>query len=258
MEKGKPEGIAFLSTVQKSLKVLELLNTSPNQQTSELSRETGFSRPSVQRVLHTLSTLGYIVRDERTKRYRPTDRVLNLSMGYTFNSRLASLAEPLILSAAKSIAWPLILTRPNGLELEVLATTQNKNPFAIQKLTAGHRIPLTDSASGRVYLAHSSQLIRDNYLTLASEQAESNESVGVFRSDIIHAQNTGYAFYQKKGEAEKSLAVPILMDNQCCAGLVVRFISSALRETVAIKQVLPTLTSTAAIIGHQLEHGSLS
>lgn len=67
---------AFLSTVHKSLTILELLNNSPNINTAEIARETSYSRPSVQRVVHTLQKMDYIVRDENSKRFRPSNRVL--------------------------------------------------------------------------------------------------------------------------------------------------------------------------------------
>lgn len=253
MESSAGSGVSFLSTVQKSLNVLELLNKSPNLNTSEIARETGQSRPSVQRVLHTLGELGYLARDEKSKRYRPTDRVLSLSMGYTFSNHVARIAAPLIQTASKSIAWPLLLTRPHGLELEVLATTQNRNPFAIQRLSAGHRIPLIHSASGRVYLANSPDHIRENYLTLIADTAEDQEPMAAFKADIKQAHRQGYAFYQQTGEAERALAVPIMAQNECCAGLVVRYISSAVKQSSVLQDLLPVLTSTASIIGHELD-----
>lgn len=256
MEHSENTDVAFLSTVHKSLTILELLNDSPNINTSEISRATTFSRPSVQRVLHTLQKLGYIVRDEKSKRFRPTDRVLKLSMGYTFSNHIAAIAAPIIQSTSRHIPWPIILTRPNGLELEVLATTQTKNPFAIQKLSAGHRIPLKESATGRVYLASSSKQIRENYLTLMSQSETEQESMAAFKADIQRAQRQRFAFFQKKGELEKSLAVPITTQNECCAGLVVRFISSAVKESEAVKNLVPALTSTASIISHELDQNA--
>lgn len=146
--------------------------------------------------------------------------------------------------------------RPNGTDIEVLFTTQSNNPFGIQKLSVGHRIPLKDSASGRVYLASSSHQIRENYLAMLSQSGTGNESVAALKVDIQCAQRQNFAFFQRSDELEKSLAVPIITQNECCAGLVIRFVSSALTESAAIKKLVPVLTSAATLIGHELDQNA--
>lgn len=241
-----------LETVKKSLEVLERVNTCPNLRISDLARSTGQSRGSVQRGLDTLVELGYVLKDEPSKKYRVANRVLNLSRGYGFGGLIADLSRDLVQGATQKICWPLVLTRPRGLDLEILATTQDQNPFAIQKLSFGDKIPFFESASSRVFLACNSKHVRNNYFEILSQIEPDHERVAVIKASVRQAKRQGYAFYQTHKDPEKAIAVPVVVGTNCYVCLVARFIGSALTETDAVKQLLPTLEATAADIGDEI------
>lgn len=253
MDQPKKMDAVPLETVKKSLAILELLNTFPNMRISDLARSSGHSRPSVQRTLSTLIELGYVFKEESSKKYRVTNRVLNLSRGYNYSSLIASASKTFILTASQSISWPLILTRPRGMELEILATTQDQNPFALQKLSSGDRIPFFESASSRVFLACNPEHIRDSYFGILSRMDLDREGVALVKAGVNLASKRGFAFYKKHKDPEKAMAVPIMVGTCCHACLVVRFFDSALSEADAAKELLPTLVATAADIGQEID-----
>ncbi len=248
---------ASLRSVKRSFTVLELLNTFPNARLSELARLTDQSRSSVQRSLNKLIELGYVFKEDSSKKYRVTNRVLNLSGGYDLSSVIASASEQIVQNASRKISWPLILTRPRGTDFEVLVTTQDQNPYAIEKLGFGDRVPFFESASGRVFLAHSTTSIRKGYFNKSAQMGLDRGQLAAVKEAVKLSLRQGFAFYQKEKDREKAMAVPVMVGTHCQACLVARFFGSALTERNAVKELLPTLEATAADIGDEISRFSV-
>src|SRR2546423_6670602 len=82
-------------TVQKALNLLEaLVRSGRPRRLTEMSRELGLTKPSVYRLLSTLTTLGYVKKDPVTTLYSPTLKMWELGSLLVRDVDLASAASP--------------------------------------------------------------------------------------------------------------------------------------------------------------------
>ena len=74
----------FIKSIEKGFAVIELFKTVENELSlSEISKLTGYGISGTQRLLYTLEKLGYIEKNQRTKKYTPGIKTLKL--GFTYN-----------------------------------------------------------------------------------------------------------------------------------------------------------------------------
>lgn len=245
-------GTKTLQTVSRAMAILELISRDGPLNVTSIARAIGISRSAALRILKTLIASGHVGKPPNARTYFLTERILTLSSGYTRNNVLATVTEPIIREAAKQLLWPLVLTVPVGPEMLVLVTTEPDSPLALQRMTAGYRMALPDTASARVVLAQSRPEVCAEYLGILRQSSDSTKALGAFEDDIARARKDGFAYHQVQGSREKSLAVAITVNGVASAGLTARFIASALSDGKAQKDVLPVLQATAARIGEQL------
>lgn len=251
-EKEAAGGTKTLQTVSRAMAVLEVISRGGPRNVSFIAGALGISRSAALRILKTLISAGYVAKPQGARTYFLTERILTLSSGYTRNNILANVAEPVIRAAADKVVWPLVLTVPAGPEMLILVTTEPDSPLALQRMTAGYRIALTDTASARIVLAQSRPEVREEYLALIKQLPEMSAVAGAFLKSVEAAKDAGFAFHQIPGSREKSLAVAILANGSAVAGLTVRFIASTLSESQAQAEILPLLQATARHISDQL------
>ncbi len=134
----------------------------------------------------------------------------------------------------------------------VLVTTEPDSPLALQRMTAGYRMALSDTASARIVLAQSRPEVCDEYLTFVRQSSDTAPQAGAFEDGVMRARNDGFALHQVHGSREKSLAVAIRTDGIAVAGLTARFIASALTDSKAQSDVLPVLQTIASRISDAL------
>jgi IclR family transcriptional regulator, mhp operon transcriptional activator len=245
-------GTKTLQTVTRAMAILELISREGPLNVTTISKAIGISRSACLRILKTLMASGHVAKPSGGRTYFLTERILTLSSGYTRNNILANVAEPIIRAAAEQVLWPLVLTVPAGAETLVLVTTEPESPLALQRMTAGYRIALTDTASARIVLAKSHDEVCQEYLNTVRSSEIMAPVAGAFAEDVKRAQKDGFAFHQVPGSREKSLAVAISSEGAAVAGLTARFIASALSDTQAKAELLPVLQDTAGLISKAL------
>lgn len=241
-----------LRTAERALTVLEILNHSKDLTTSEIARESRLSRATAFRILGTLINTGYIKRDPTSKTYHLTDRVLNLSVGYSLKETLIDIATPVIEQASRNLIWPLLMARPKGMDMEVLVSTDYDNPFAIRRSKPGHRRHISKTASGRAFIAFANASIQSQYFSLLSENGLDKEAFESFKADIRLTAKQGYALYQQEGAPESSIAVPIVRDDRVVATLSGRYVTRAMTHASVIGEIIPVLQRTAKCIADML------
>lgn len=117
----------------------------------EVARLTDMSKGSAQRAVHTLEVLGYVGRDDHSRRFRLLPKVVELGFNYLASHSLVRLAHPYLAQLAQASGETASLTEPLGghmLYVSQIMTTQS-----IPVLTpVGMRIPMYCTSSGRAYL----------------------------------------------------------------------------------------------------------
>jgi IclR family mhp operon transcriptional activator len=119
--------------------------------------------------------------------------------------------------------------------------------LAVERYSAGFRLPLLTSAAGRVYLAYCLEEQRNAVLgILAASDTELDRSLAEIRA---HGYAT--AARARRMAEEISIAVPVVADHHALAALSLRFTASALPLPAALERFLPKLRQCAADISTQ-------
>lgn len=118
-----------------------------------LQKATGISKSTIVRNLETLEYTGFVARDRRRDGYVVTAKALSLSAGYDRGRRLIELATPILNEFRRTMPWPSDLALFDGESMVILETSRNPGALALSR-PVGARLPLTESALGRAYLAN--------------------------------------------------------------------------------------------------------
>jgi PcaR/PcaU/PobR family beta-ketoadipate pathway transcriptional regulator len=144
----------FVGSFEKGLRVLAVFDREqPQMGLREISQATGLDQSSVQRFTFTLLALGFLHKDERTRKYSLTARVLELGFAYLQTNSLIESATPLLYEANKQCGESLNLSELIGTEVVYVARAPGRHVISVDILL-GTRMPAYAAAPGRAMLAH--------------------------------------------------------------------------------------------------------
>jgi IclR family mhp operon transcriptional activator len=235
----------------RGLDALTVLNLRNGATVSEVAQEIKLPRTTTYRILETLSHAGFVYRDATDDRYRLTIMVRGLSDGFDDEAWVTQIARPYIYELGKEIVWPVAIASLSGTSMMVRESTDHRSPLAVERYSAGFRIPLLTSSSGRVYLAFSPQAQRDSLLEILSRSTREEDKMARNRAEVTklltEAKPQGYAsaVRPRRVSDEISMAVPILVDDRVLASVTIRFSGTAVPLKMAVERFLPKLRETA-------------
>ncbi|HUK03083.1 MAG TPA: IclR family transcriptional regulator C-terminal domain-containing protein [Steroidobacteraceae bacterium] len=235
----------------RGLDALAVLNRRDGATVSEVTGEIKLPRTTTYRILETLTQAGYVYRDPKDDRYRLTVRVRGLADGFDDEAWVTQIGRPCINDLCKEIVWPVSLSSPSGTSMLIRDTTDHSSPLAIERVSAGFRIPLLTSSAGRAYLAFCRPEQRDTLLEiLARSQAEEDrlaKSRGEVDKILNETREQGYAtaVRSRRVSEEIAMAVPVLVEDRVLATVAVRFSASAVPQRLAVERFVPKLRDTA-------------
>ncbi len=249
----KSDSIRPIRALLRGLDSLQSLNARNGVTVTEIAEETGLPRTTAYRILETLCVGGYAVRDTADARYRPTIRVRALSDGFEDEPWIREIAKPLIDELCKQIVWPVAIASLSGTTMLVRETTDRDSPLALERYSAGHRVPILGSAAGRVYLSYCSEQQRNTLLKILSRSEAPNDSfareAGLVERILGETRANGYAFHMREAQRETTASVPVLSEGQLLACLTMRFMTSALTPKQVVQDYIPRLQTCARRIG---------
>ncbi|MEZ5499682.1 MAG: IclR family transcriptional regulator C-terminal domain-containing protein [Steroidobacteraceae bacterium] len=235
----------------RGLDALTVLNLRNGATVSEIAQEIKLPRTTTYRILETLSHAGYVYRDTTDDRYRLTIMVRGLSDGYDDEAWVTQVARPFIYELGKDVIWPVAIASLSGTKMMVRESTDHASPLAVERYSAGFRVPLLTSASGRVYLAFSPPTQRDALIEILARSSREEDKAAQTRPELLRllnetrAQGYAYAVRPLRVSDEISLAVPVIIDERVLAAVSLRFSSTAVPLKVALDRFLPKLRETA-------------
>jgi IclR family pca regulon transcriptional regulator len=143
----------FVASFEKGLRVLAAFDRErPQMGLREISHATGLDQSSVQRFAFTLLALGFLHKDERTRKYSLTPRVLELGFAYLQTNSLIESATPLLYEANKQCGESLNLSELIDTEIVYVARAPGHHVISVDILL-GTRMPAYAAAAGRTMLA---------------------------------------------------------------------------------------------------------
>jgi IclR family mhp operon transcriptional activator len=219
---------------------------------SELAAELKLPRTTSRRVLDTLVEEGYAEKMTREHKYRLTPMVNVLSSGFSDESWIAHVAEPLLSKKTIEIGWPLVVATPSGDQMMVRVSTDRLTPLALDHFGVGFKTPMVHGTSGHVMLAFMSEQHRE--LTLQVIRSSTDPKQALAREDarirsivnVVRSQGFAHIIYKEYPEA--SVGVPIFLNGVARACLLMGYVKAALKPAQIVDKYVPQLKSLSEAI----------
>jgi IclR family mhp operon transcriptional activator len=243
-----------IRALMRGLDTLAVLNLKNGATVTEVAAEIRLPRTTTYRILETLCTAGYVFRDPADDRYRLTILVRGLSDGYDDEAWVTQIAKGYIYELCRDVVWPVAIASLSGTTMMVRETTDHRSPLAVERYSAGFRVPILVSASGRAYLANCPAQQRDTLLEILARSTREEDALARNRNELnriladARAQGFATAVRPRRVSDEVSLAVPIQVDDRVLACLTIRWSATAVPLKMAVERFLPRMRETAARI----------
>lgn len=145
----------FVASVAKAMRVLEAFDKSAsNLSLSDIAIRTGLGRSASQRFIYTLERLGYLERDEQTKRYTLSRKVFRFAQNAASSNAGLEAAYPAMRALSEQTRETISWVEVDGAEIVIIATLPSTHISSVN-LPVGTRFPALSSSSGQMLLAHS-------------------------------------------------------------------------------------------------------
>lgn len=142
----------FVSALARGLEILRCFGPGDRSLgNQEIARRTGLPKPTVSRLAHTLTQLGYLRHARSQEQYALGAAVLSLGYSMLAQMDVRRVARPLMQALAEHAGVSVNLGIRDRLGMIYLDTYRRASTFAVQ-LEAGSRIPLAVTSMGRAYL----------------------------------------------------------------------------------------------------------
>src|SRR6185436_19181643 len=156
----EPDSATFSPGVDRALEILERLGAAAGGLTlSELSAQLGFPKNAVFRITNTLKARGYLARDEKTLRFRLTDKLLRVSQPRVERKGLIEVPMDAMRALRDECRETVQIGRRYGDEGVILEQVEGLHPLRIS-VDAGLRFPLHNNGPGKLLLAFMSDAHR--------------------------------------------------------------------------------------------------
>lgn len=199
--------------LDRTLDLLELLTRSAEGMTLATLTETlQMPKNSVFRVASTLVLRGYAERDEGTKVYRASRKLLSLGHAANGGARLAEAAGPELLALRDATGETALLGTLAGAHGVVLDQVPSSHPVKVV-VEIGHAFPLHTAAPAKAMLAYwppdlRKDLVRKIKFTKHTEQTLTTASAFVAELEQVRAR--GYALDRcEESETFACAAAPV-------------------------------------------------
>lgn len=221
----------FSLTVSRALKLLCTFDRDRRELgISELSRDLGLSKPTVQRLVHALLRHGFLEQDQGTRKYRVGVQAFRVGSLFADCHRLERVALPSMQVAVQETGVTCYLSVLRKDEMIIVAALEGPGPIR-HSIPIGGRLALHSSAVGKAALSALSAGERDAMLDLMELPALTANTIvdrDRLRREIHAATVAGYSLnWEENNPGVASVAAPIRNgDGALTAVISVGFASS--------------------------------
>lgn len=202
----------LLSSVKNALRLLRSFSIDePEKKVTELAASLGLGKSTVSRLLATLASEGFVIKDPETQKYRLGLSILNLNTIATSNLEINRESQPVLQRLVHEIGETTHIAVLEGREVIYLNKVECKHPVQILS-HVGRRNPVHCTSSGKVLLANQKeeviQQFIENGLTKYTANTITDPDDLLIKLKTIKEQ--GYAIsIEEIREGVASIAAPI-------------------------------------------------
>lgn len=201
----------FVQSLDRGLAVIRAFGPEqPRLTLSDVARETGLSRASARRFLHTLVELGYVGTDGAAFHLRP--RLLELGYAYLSTLGLPEVARAHLRTLSDATGESSSLAVLDELDIVYVARVAVSRIMSAA-IGVGTRLPAFATSMGRVLTAFASDEERERFIQRAQLSALTPRTItdrGALRAELDRVREQGWALVdQELEEGLRSIAAPV-------------------------------------------------
>jgi IclR family transcriptional regulator, KDG regulon repressor len=249
----------IVSSLVKGLQILSTFTVKrPLLKASDIAEITGFDQATVFRFLYTLEKLGYLVRDEDTKRYKQGVRMLTLSLPARIGIAVREVAIPTMYELSKLLNEVVILSVLDGIEVVTVAIIDIPEKVVFTT-PIGHRSPAYCTAAGKTLLASQPIDTWDRLIARIEFTPFTNRTIvdpGLFREELLKTKQQGYGIQDSELISSiGSIAAPIFNFHRDVVGAInIRGLSTQILHVEKTPFFINEVVSSARRISTELGH----
>jgi IclR family KDG regulon transcriptional repressor len=202
----------LLSSVKNALRILRSFSLEePEKKVTDLAASLGLGKSTVSRLLATLASEGFVVKDPETQKYRLGLTILHLNTIVTSNLEINRESLPILQRLVNEIGETAHIAVMDGLDVVYLNRVECKHPVQILS-HVGRRNPVHCTSSGKVILAHQEENLIEQVIEKGLEKytLKTITDPNDFRSILKTVKEQGYAIsIEELREGVASVAAPI-------------------------------------------------
>jgi IclR family transcriptional regulator, pca regulon regulatory protein len=249
--------LEYVRSLARGLAVIASFSAGrPVMTISMVAAETGLTRATARRILHTLGQLGFVARDGDL--FRLTPKVLSIGYSYLSGLELPELAHPHMEQLVAQVHESSSLAILDGQDIVYVARVPTKRIMSVT-LTVGTRLPAFATSMGRVLLAELPAEELDVHLgsepfpPLTSRTVRTRHEL---RELLRRVREHGYALTdQELEDGLRSVAVPIRDAHGAVeAALNIAAHAGRISKDTMLADFLPRLREAAGAIEADLTH----
>ncbi len=249
----------WVDALSQGLAVLRAFDHAQNGlNLSEIAQRLGWSRTKPYRYIHTLERMGYLSRDEASKRYRPTSLTMALGYAYLSGLSLLELAQP-VLDRLKDRLGALVHMGILEQGEVVYIASARMSVLPAVDIHVGSRVPPHATSIGRALLSQLPEEQVDALIGRAPLPAATSRSITdpeAFRDMLRAARERGYVFTDEEFHpGVRSVAAPVRdRHGHVVAAINATSILQKFSDEVIARDVIPLVCRSAAEISMGLGH----
>lgn len=247
----------FVQSLDRGLRVINAFSERESLTVSEIAGLTGYSRPTVRRLLLTLQELGYVEHEDG--RFHLTPRVLTLAYSYLSGVKLTRVAQPHLERVAEKTSESCSMGALDDTDVVYLAGVPTKWIMRVT-MSVGTRLPAYASSLGRACLAHLPDEALDRYFQRAELRPLTEHTItdeAELRGELERVRELGWALVDQEFEIGlRSLGVPVRnAEGQVVAAVNCSTHAGRVTRDTLVNDFRPLVEDAAARIGEHLGHG---
>ncbi len=212
-----PTSPLFVQSLEKGLQVLEAFQAHRAMTLPEIALAVDITKSSAQRMVHTLESIGYLMRDPALKRFRLTAKAVSLGYGFLAKEPLLQNAYSILHRLAQECGESVNFSIPDGDDMLFVMRIHSHRHIPVYMPT-GTRIPMASSSSGRALLAALPPETAAERLATVSLQphtARTTTSRKELRRLVDEARGAGYAYADEEFfTGDLNVAAAVLADGR--------------------------------------------
>jgi IclR family transcriptional regulator, pca regulon regulatory protein len=238
----------YIQSLGRGLTVLEILGRgSASVTVGHVAEEAGVNRATARRLLTTLETLGYVIREGRE--FRLTPKVLGLGYSYLSALGVSDILSGVLRTLSQSLGEAVSVTIRDKDQI-VYVARQSPDRVMTVSLTLGARLPVWNTSMGRVLLtALTDEEIRNLWQESGPLRAFTPRTLTSLEEIIAvvgEARNNGWVMVDQELEwGLRSVAVPLKRSGRIVAALNAATANVGEDPAETRKRMLPALNSAA-------------